>query len=124
MPDIIKDLNLNKNELKNAVVETAPSLSSAPSSPRKNQIYFNSTNNLLYRYNGTTWVADNKVGQIYFNTTDNNLYRYNGTAWVTYQAPISTVSASTISIDNTPTASSKSSRAGGSDSSKTTTSRT
>lgn len=100
MPDIIKDLNLNKNELKNVVVETAPSLSSAPSSPRKNQIYFNSTNNVLYRYNGTTWVADNKVGQIYFNTSDNNLYRYNGSNWVTYQAPITTTAATAIEIPN------------------------
>ena len=77
MPDIIKDLNLNKNEIQNAVIQN---LSTAPLNPR--------------------------TGQIYFNTTDNNIYRYNGTAWVTYQAPITTVSAGTISIDNTPTASS------------------
>ena len=77
MPDIIKDLNLNKNEIQNVVIQN---LSTAPSNPR--------------------------TGQIYFNTTDNNIYRYNGSSWVTYQAPLSTVNASTVSIDNIPTASS------------------
>lgn len=71
MPNIIKDLNLNKNEIQNAVIQN---LSTAPSNPR--------------------------TGQIYFNTTDNNIYRYNGTSWVTYQAPLSTTAASTISIPN------------------------
>ena len=68
----IADVDLQKNQLKNAVIQT-----SQPSNP--------------------------KEGMIYYNTTDKNLYRYNGTSWVTYQAPISTVNASTISIDSSPT---------------------
>jgi len=62
-------------------------------------------------------------GQIYYNTTDKNFYRYNGTSWVTYQGKItangilqgdgngnitatSTETATLLSIDNSPTASS------------------
>ena len=74
MPKIISDLDLNKNAINNAVIQP---LTTAPSNP--------------------------KSGQIYYNTNDKNIYRYNGTSWVTYQAPISTVNGSTISIDSAPT---------------------
>lgn len=71
MPKILNNLDLNQNEIQNVVLHK---LATAPSNP--------------------------KVGQTYFNTTDNNIYRWNGTAWVTYQAPISTTSVSTVSIPN------------------------
>ena len=77
MSKFIHDIDLNKNELQNAVVQN---LSSAPANP--------------------------KEGQIYYNTGDKNTYRYNGTTWVTYQTPITTAQASTLSIDSSPTASS------------------
>ena len=47
------NLNLNKNELQNAVVQP---LAADPGSPRAGQIYFNSTTKKLNIYNGTTWV--------------------------------------------------------------------
>lgn len=80
MPKILTNLDLGKNELQNVVIQK---LNSAPSNPIE--------------------------GQIYYNTLSKNLYRYNGTNWVTYQADLNisgTTSVNTLSIDNTPTASS------------------
>ena len=47
-------IDLAKNELQNGVVQN---LASAPGSPVKGQIYFDSTGNILYWWNGTVWVS-------------------------------------------------------------------
>lgn len=47
-------INLSQNELQNAVVQN---LGSAPGSPVKGQLYFDSGGNVLYWYNGSGWVA-------------------------------------------------------------------
>ena len=49
----VTSINLNKNELQNAIIH---SLSAAPSSPVQGQIYFNTTDKTLYFYNNTSWV--------------------------------------------------------------------
>lgn len=56
--NILTNLNLNKNELQNAVIQ---SLTTAPASPVAGQIYYNSTDALIYRYDGTNWAAVGSV---------------------------------------------------------------
>ena len=46
------DINLNKNELQNAVIQN---LASDPSNPYKGQEYFNTVTNRFRVFNGTTW---------------------------------------------------------------------
>ena len=56
--NILTNLNLNKNELQNAVIQ---SLATAPASPVAGQIYYNSTDALIYRYDGENWAAVGSV---------------------------------------------------------------
>lgn len=55
----LTDINLLQSELRNAVIQV---LATDPSSGKQGQIYYNSANNLLYRYDGTQWGP---VGVVY-----------------------------------------------------------
>ena len=49
----LSNIDLNKNELQNAKIHV---LATAPSNPQEGQIYYNSTDNKLYFYDGTSFV--------------------------------------------------------------------
>ena len=60
----LTNIDLNKNELQNAVLQP---LATAPTSPKLGQVYYNSTDYTLYQYNGTAWK---RVGVVYSETSD------------------------------------------------------
>lgn len=59
--DYLVNLNLNKNELQNAVIQP---LAAAPSTGKLGQVYYNSADHTMYQYNGTAWIAVGKVRDV------------------------------------------------------------
>lgn len=57
--NLLVNLNLNKNQLQNAVIHP---LATPPSNPVEGQIYYNSSDKFIYRYNGTDWGP---IGVVY-----------------------------------------------------------
>lgn len=56
---IISNIDLGQNELQNTAIQR---LATAPGSPVKGQIYFNTASNRLFYYNGTEWIGADAVG--------------------------------------------------------------
>lgn len=57
--NVLTSLNLNKNQLQNAVIQP---LATPPSNPIEGQIYYNSSDKFIYRYNGADWGP---IGVVY-----------------------------------------------------------
>lgn len=70
MPSIYGAVDLLRNELRNAVVQN---LGSAPSTPLKGQLYFNSADNTLYWFDGTVWVAAKATAAVAMSNTATTL---------------------------------------------------
>ena len=68
----LTNINLNKNELQNAVIQN---LTADPSNPKTGQIYYNTQDKVLKQYDGTSWDI---VGKEYSAGNGLNL---NGTAF-------------------------------------------
>lgn len=56
----LTNLDLSQNEIQNAVIQP---LAAAPANPKLGQIYYNSSDSLLYQYDGAKWKP---VGKGYF----------------------------------------------------------
>lgn len=59
--DFLTNLNLNKNELQNAVIQN---LTTAPANPKAGQIYYNTQDKLTYQYDGTQWISVGEPGTV------------------------------------------------------------
>jgi len=91
----LNNLDLNKNQLQNAVIQV---LASAPSSPVAGQIYYNSSDNFVYYYNGSAWTSFSGDLESISSTTANQLTVGTGTG------PNATLAIITATVANSGTA--------------------
>lgn len=87
----LTDIDLNKNQLQDAVLHP---LSAAPSNPKEGQIYYNSVDKNFYRYDGTSWKTYQSV------ITAQGILQGTGNGNVTSMGSATTT---TVGIDTTPT---------------------
>ena len=93
--NFLNNLDLNKNQLQNAVIQV---LGTAPSNPVSGQIYYNSSDNNVYYYNGTAWTSFSGDITEITTSTANQLTVTNGTG------PIVQLAIVTATVANNSTA--------------------
>ena len=91
----LNNLDLNKNQLQNAVIQV---LGTAPSNPVSGQIYYNSSDNYVYYYNGTAWTSFAGDIEEITTSTANQLTVTNGSG------PIAQLAVITATVANNGTA--------------------
>ncbi len=93
----LTNLDLNKNELQNAKIQN---LGTAPSSPATGQIYFDTSDNELYIYDGSGWVSLQEQGDITGVTAGTGLSGGGTSGAVTVNFAPSGLSAVTVASDD------------------------
>ena len=91
----LNNLDLNKNQLQNAVIQV---LGTAPTNPVSGQIYYNSSDNYVYYYNGTAWTSFAGDIEEITTATANQLTVTNGSG------PVAQLSIITATVANNSTA--------------------
>ena len=65
----LTNLDLSQNEIQNAVIQP---LAAAPANPKLGQIYYNSSDSLLYQYDGAQWKPVGKGYELPTATNNGN----------------------------------------------------
>ena len=82
----LTNIDLNQNELQNAIVQP---LAVAPSNPKLGQIYTNSVNSRIMWYNGSEWQT---IGVVVESSEINGNIKVDGVEMSVYELPIATAS--------------------------------
>ncbi len=97
---VLTDLNMNQNELQNAVIQN---LASAPASPVAGQEYFNTSDHKKYIYDGTSWVDETNQGKTYTAGNGINTTSFASDEIAVYDASTSQKGIIEIATDNEAT---------------------